>query len=84
MMTVKQAAAHATVSESIIRAWVASGGLPHYRLGKPGAWEDRHQAGRPRSVSRGAAGGEHATDPEGEEAEGGVPPSESELTDQGI
>lgn len=37
MMSIKQAAAHATVSESIIRAWVASGGLPHYRLGKPGA-----------------------------------------------
>ena len=37
MMTVKQAATHATVSESIIRAWVASGLLAHYRLGKPGS-----------------------------------------------
>lgn len=35
-MSVKQAAAHATVSESIVRAWVASGGLAHYRLGAPG------------------------------------------------
>lgn len=35
MMTVRQAAARATVSESVIRAWVASGSLPHYRLGAP-------------------------------------------------
>lgn len=35
-MTIKEAAAHACVSESIIRAWVASGLLAHYRLGAPG------------------------------------------------
>ena len=34
--SVKAAAEHATVSEGIIRAWVASGLLPHYRLGAPG------------------------------------------------
>jgi hypothetical protein len=36
MITVKAAAIHASVSESIIRAWVASGLLVHYRLGAPG------------------------------------------------
>jgi hypothetical protein len=35
-MNIKQAAAHASVSESIVRAWVASGLLAHYRLGMPG------------------------------------------------
>ncbi|AWM36984.1 hypothetical protein GobsT_51340 [Gemmata obscuriglobus] len=39
MLTVKQAAAHACVCESITRAWVKRGLLPHFRMsasGKPG------------------------------------------------
>ena len=39
MLTVKEAALHACVCESVIRAWVRSGLLPHYRpsaSGKPG------------------------------------------------
>lgn len=32
-MTVKQAAAYCCVCESVIRGWVATGKLPHYRLG---------------------------------------------------
>lgn len=36
MLTVKQAAERATVCESIVRQWVASGQLPHFRLGAKG------------------------------------------------
>lgn len=36
MLTVAEAAKHARVCESIIRQWVASGALPHYRLGAQG------------------------------------------------
>jgi hypothetical protein len=36
MMTVAEAAVHACVCESIIRQWIASGVLAHYRLGAPG------------------------------------------------
>jgi hypothetical protein len=36
VLSVKQAAAHASVCESIVRAWVRSGSLAHYRLGVPG------------------------------------------------
>ena len=35
-MTVAEAAKHARVCESIIRQWVSSGLLPHYRLGAKG------------------------------------------------
>jgi predicted site-specific integrase-resolvase len=35
-MTIKEVAAHADVCEAIVRAWVKSGLLPHYRLGAPG------------------------------------------------
>lgn len=34
MLTVKQAAERIGVSESLIYAWVQSGSLPHYRLGR--------------------------------------------------
>lgn len=34
-MTVKQAAAHAGVCESIVRKWLAAGVLPHFRIGAP-------------------------------------------------
>ena len=36
MLTVKEAAARACVSESLIYAWCQSGALPHFRLGLPG------------------------------------------------
>lgn len=36
MLSPKQAAAVAGVSESLIRAWIANGTLPHYRLGARG------------------------------------------------
>lgn len=32
-LTVKQAAAYCSVCESVVRGWVSSGKLPHYRLG---------------------------------------------------
>lgn len=35
-MTIKEAAAYADVCEAIVRTWVKSGLLPHYRLGAPG------------------------------------------------
>jgi hypothetical protein len=35
-LTVKEAALHACVSESLIRLWVRTQLLPHYRLGAPG------------------------------------------------
>jgi excisionase family DNA binding protein len=35
-LTVKEAAARASVCESVIRGWIKSGLLPHYRLGLPG------------------------------------------------
>lgn len=36
MLTVAEAARHATVSESLIRQWVREGTLPHFRLGGKG------------------------------------------------
>ena len=36
MMTVKEAAARACVSESLIYAWCHAGILPHARFGRPG------------------------------------------------
>lgn len=36
MLTVKQAAARACVSESLIYAWCADGTLPHLRVGRKG------------------------------------------------
>ena len=36
MLTVKECAARATVCESVVRAWVASGLLSHYRVGASG------------------------------------------------
>lgn len=36
MLTVKQAAKHACVCESIVRSWVRTGQLPHFRLGAKG------------------------------------------------
>lgn len=36
MLTVKEAAKTAGVCEGVVRAWVASGKLPHFRLGRPG------------------------------------------------
>lgn len=36
MLTVKQAAARACVSESLIYAWCADGTLPHLRIGRRG------------------------------------------------
>ncbi len=36
MLTVKQAAERACVSEGLIRGWVAAGQLPHFRLGAKG------------------------------------------------
>jgi len=36
MLTVKQAAERACVSESLVYAWVHSGILPHLRFGRPG------------------------------------------------
>ncbi|MBP3958414.1 helix-turn-helix domain-containing protein [Gemmata sp. G18] len=36
MLTVKQAAERAAVSESLIYAWIADGTLPHVRLGRKG------------------------------------------------
>jgi len=35
-LTVAEAAAHATVSEGLIRQWVKEGTLPHFRLGAKG------------------------------------------------
>lgn len=35
-MTVKQAAEHVGVSESLVYAWCKCGMLPHARLGRPG------------------------------------------------
>jgi hypothetical protein len=35
-VTVREAAAHACVCESIVRGWVASGQLPHSRVGTLG------------------------------------------------
>lgn len=37
MLSVKEAAERACVSESLIYSWCADGSLPHYRLGKKGA-----------------------------------------------
>lgn len=37
MLTVLQAAERAGVSEALVRAWVADGSLPHYRLGRKGS-----------------------------------------------
>lgn len=36
MITVKEAAERAAVSESLIYAWIADGTLPHVRLGRKG------------------------------------------------
>lgn len=36
MLTVAEAAGRARVCESIVRHWVVSGQLPHYRLGRKG------------------------------------------------
>lgn len=36
MLTVAEAAVHARVCASIIRKWVSSGFVPHYRLGARG------------------------------------------------
>lgn len=36
MLTVAEAAVRACVSEGVIRGWISSGQLPHYRLGMPG------------------------------------------------
>ena len=36
MLSVKECAEHATVCESVVRGWITSGLLPHYRLGLPG------------------------------------------------
>jgi hypothetical protein len=33
VLSVKEAAAHARVCESVVRGWIKSGLLPHYRLG---------------------------------------------------
>ena len=35
-MTIKEVAARARVSESIVRGWVRDGSLPHFRLGATG------------------------------------------------
>ena len=37
MLSVREAAARAAVCETVIRAWVADGTLPHYRLGRKGS-----------------------------------------------
>lgn len=37
LFSVKAAAAHACVCQSIIRQWIAAGTLPHFRLGAPGS-----------------------------------------------
>ena len=36
VLSVKECAEHATVCESVVRGWITSGLLPHYRLGLPG------------------------------------------------
>ncbi|MFO0847103.1 MAG: helix-turn-helix domain-containing protein [Gemmataceae bacterium] len=36
MLTVRQAAARATVCEGTVRGWLRDGVLPHYRLGAKG------------------------------------------------
>lgn len=36
MLTVKGAADHATVSEALIRVWLADGTLPHFKFGASG------------------------------------------------
>jgi excisionase family DNA binding protein len=36
MLTVAEAAQHARVCESIVRGWLKSGQLPHYRVGAKG------------------------------------------------
>ena len=36
MLTVKEAAERACVSESLVRGWVRDGSLPHFRLGAKG------------------------------------------------
>lgn len=36
MLSVKEVAQRVKVSEAIVRAWITSGKLPHYRLGAPG------------------------------------------------
>lgn len=36
MLTVKSAAANVGVSPGLVYAWVETGILPHYRMGKPG------------------------------------------------
>jgi hypothetical protein len=36
MFDIKQAALHACISETILRGWISSGQLPHYRLGSKG------------------------------------------------
>ncbi|MDY3551486.1 helix-turn-helix domain-containing protein [Gemmata sp. JC717] len=36
LLTIKEAAARARVSETIVRGWVRDGSLPHYRLGAKG------------------------------------------------
>ncbi len=36
MLTIKQAAARAGVSSSLVYAWCAAGILPHYRFGRKG------------------------------------------------
>ena len=36
MLTVREAAAHADVGETMIRQWVKDGTLPHFRVGAKG------------------------------------------------
>ncbi len=36
MLTVREAAAHADVSETMIRQWIREGTLPHFRVGAKG------------------------------------------------
>jgi excisionase family DNA binding protein len=36
VLTVAEAAKHATVSEALVRIWIREGTLPHFRLGRKG------------------------------------------------
>ena len=40
MLTVKQAAKRAGISESLVYEWCAEGVLPHYRFGRKGRREE--------------------------------------------